>query len=107
MIYIFKRKVHNSITECLTSLGWLEMRNYSEYRILCLTYTAPNAKQPYYLYDIFKIKDNTRRLRSSKSLLLSNQKFNLGTYGKRRFSVETTFLYIFEDVIPSKHLRRP
>ena len=107
MIYIFKRKVHNSITECLTSLGWLEMRNYSAYRILFLTYTAPNAKQPYYLYDIFKLKENTRRLRSSKSLLLSNQKFNLGTYGKRRFSVETTFLYIFEDVIPSKHLRRP
>ena len=37
---------HNSITECLTSLGWLEMRNYSAYRILCLTNTALNAKQP-------------------------------------------------------------
>ena len=46
MIYGFKRKDHNSITECLTSLGWLEMRNYSAYRILCLTYTALNAKQP-------------------------------------------------------------
>ena len=44
MIYIFKRKVHNSITECLTSLGWLEMRNYSTYKILCLTYTALNSK---------------------------------------------------------------
>ena len=76
------------------------MRNYSAYRILCLTYTAPNAKQPHYLYNIIKLKENTRRLRSSKSLLLSNQKFNLGTYGKRRFSVATTFLYIFEDVIP-------
>ena len=37
MIYGFKQKDHNSITECLTSLGWLEMRNYSAYRILCLT----------------------------------------------------------------------
>ena len=36
----------NSITKCLTSLGWLEMRNYSAYRILCLTYTTLNAKQP-------------------------------------------------------------
>ena len=36
MIYDFKRKDHNSITECLTSLGWLEMINYSAYRILCL-----------------------------------------------------------------------
>ena len=44
MIYVFKRKDHNSITECLTSLGWLEKRNYSAYRILCLTYTTPNAK---------------------------------------------------------------
>ena len=34
MIYGFKRNDHNSITECLTSLGWLEMTNYSEYRIL-------------------------------------------------------------------------
>ena len=37
MIYGFKQKDHHSITECLTSLGWLEMRNYSAYRILCLT----------------------------------------------------------------------
>ena len=28
-------------------------------------------------------------LRSSNSLLLSNQKFNLDTYGKKRFSVST------------------
>ena len=44
MIYGFKRKDHNSITECLTSLGWLEMKNYSAYRILCLTYTALNSR---------------------------------------------------------------
>ena len=72
MIYGFKRNDHNSIIEFLTSLGWLEMRNYSAYRILCLTYTALNAKQPRYLYDIIKLKENTRRLRSSNSLLLSN-----------------------------------
>ena len=57
--------------------GWLEMRNYSAYRILCLTYTA--------------LKENTRRLRSSQSLLLSNQKCNLDTYGKRRFSVSAYY----------------
>ena len=49
MIYGFKRKDHNSITECLKSLGWLEMRNYSAYKILCLTYTAQYAKQPHNL----------------------------------------------------------
>ena len=65
MIYGFTRKDHNSITECLTSLGWLEIRNYSAYRILCLTYTAQSAKHPRYLYDIIKLKENTRRLRSS------------------------------------------
>ena len=102
MIYGFKRKDHNSITECLTSLGWLEMRNYSAYRILCLTYTALNAKQPRYLYDIIKLKENTRRLRSSNSLLLSNQKFNLDTYGKRRFSVSAPALW---NNLPL-HLRR-
>ena len=42
MIYGFKWKDHNSITECLTSLGWLEMRNYLAFRILCLTYTMFN-----------------------------------------------------------------
>ena len=68
------------------------MRNYSEYRILCLTYTALNAKQPRYLYDI-KLKENTRRLRSSNSLILSNQKFNLDTYGKRRFSISAPVLW--------------
>ena len=88
------------------------MRNYSAYRILCLTYTALNAKQPRYLYDIIKLKENTRRLRSSNSLLLSNQKFNLDTMVKedlvfQRQFYGTTFLYICEDVIPSKHLRRP
>ena len=70
MIYVFKRKDHNSITECLTSLGWLEMRNYSTYKILCLTYlltvncyllTALHAKQPRYLYDIIKLKENRNR----------------------------------------------
>ena len=93
MIYGFKRKDHNSITECLTSLGWLEMRNYSAYRILCLTYTALNAKQPRYLYDIIKLKENTHRLRSSYILLLSNQKLNLDTYSKRRFSVLAPVLW--------------
>ena len=44
MIYGFKRKDHNIITECLTSLGWLEMKNYSAFKILCLTYNALNAK---------------------------------------------------------------
>ena len=34
MINGFKRNDHNSITECLTSLGLLEMINYSTYRIL-------------------------------------------------------------------------
>ena len=102
MIYGLKRKDHNSITECLTSLGWLEMRNYSAYRILCLTYTALNSKQPRYLYDIIKLKENTRRLRSSNSLLLSNQKFNLDTYGKRRFSVLAPVLW---NNLPL-HLRR-
>ena len=53
MIYVFKRKDHNSITEYLKSLGWLEMRNYSAYRILCLTYIHTlYAKHPHYLYDI-------------------------------------------------------
>ena len=69
------------------------MRNYSAYRIICLTYTALNAKQPSYLYDIIKLKENTRRLRSSNSLLLSNQKFNLDTYSKRRVSVLAPVLW--------------
>ena len=46
MIYGFNRKYHNSITECLTSLCWPERRNYSAYRILCLTYIAQYDKQP-------------------------------------------------------------
>ena len=78
------------------------MRNYSAYRILCLTYTALNAKQPRYLYDIIKLKENTRRLRSSNSLLLSNQKFNLDTHSKRRFSVSAPVLW---NNLPL-HLRR-
>ena len=55
MIYGFKRKDHNSITEYLKSLGWLEMRNYSAYRILCLTYIHTlYAKHQHYLYDIWR-----------------------------------------------------
>ena len=43
MIYGFKRKDRNNITEYLKSLGLLEMRNYSENNILCkLHYTAYN-----------------------------------------------------------------
>ena len=55
-----------------------------------------------YLYDIIKLKENTHRLRSSNSLLLSNQKFNLDTYGKRRFSVSAPVLW---NNLPL-HLRR-
>ena len=79
------------------------MINYSAYtRILCLTYTALISKQPRYLYDIIKLKENTRLLRSSNSLLLSNQKCNLDTYGKRRFSVSAPVLW---NNLPL-HLRR-
>ena len=46
-----------------------------------------------YLYDIIKLKENTRRLRSSNSVLLSNQKCNLDTYGKRRYSVSAPVLW--------------
>ena len=70
MIYSFKRKQPNSINKCLISLDWLEMINYSAYRILCLIYTALNAKQPRYLYDIIKLEENTRPSRSSNSFLL-------------------------------------
>ena len=59
MVYGFKRKDHNNITECLKSLDWLEMRNYSAYRKLCLTYTALYTKQPRYLHAIIKLKENT------------------------------------------------
>ena len=52
----YKRVDHNSITECLKSLGWLKMRNYSAYRIIYLTYTELCAKQSRYLYDIIKLK---------------------------------------------------
>ena len=45
---------------------------------------------------------NTRRLRSSNSLLLSNQKCNLYTYAKRRFSVSAPVLW---NNLPL-HLRR-
>ena len=68
------------IDGCLKSLRWVKMKNYSAYRILCLTYTPLYAKQYRYLYDIIKLRQNTRRLRSNNSLLLSNQKFNLDTY---------------------------
>ena len=58
----------NSITECSKSLVWLEMKNYSAYRILCLTYTELYAKQPCYSYYTIKLKENTRRLMYSNSL---------------------------------------
>ena len=51
---------------------------------------------------IIKLNENTRRLRSSNSFLLSNQKFNLDTYGKRRFSVSAPVLW---NNLPL-HLRR-
>ena len=69
------------------------MRNYSAYRILCLTQTWLNAKQPSYLYDIIKLKENTRQLMSSNSFFLSNQKCNLDSYGKRRFHVLAPILW--------------
>ena len=93
MVYGFKRKYYNNITECLKLQGWLEMRNYSAYRKLCLTYTAIYTKQPLYLHAIIKLKENTLRLSSSNSLLLSNQICNLDTYGKRRFSILAKILW--------------
>ena len=95
MVYGFKRKYYNNITECLKLQGWLEMRNYSAYRKLCLTYTAIYTKQPLYLHAIIKLKENTLRLSSSNSLLLSNQICNLDTYGKN-FLYE----YVFYEYLP-------
>ena len=63
------------------------------FKILLLTYKAPNGLAPDYIRDLLRFNISGRTLRSSNNRLLDEPRANLKTYGERAFSVAAPRLW--------------
>ena len=82
------------ITPVLRRLHWLPVRQrHITYKILLLTYKAPNGMAPRYIADLLQPYTPTRQLRSSSKNLLVTPKSNLKFYGDRSFQVTAPRLW--------------
>ena len=78
---------HEHITPILFNLHWLPINYHIMFKILLITYKAPNNLAPSYIRDLLIPYIPSRQLRSSSKNLLSIPHVNLRTYGARAFSV--------------------
>ena len=78
---------HEHITPILFNLHWLPINYHIMFKILLITYKAPNNLAPSYIRDLLIPYIPSRQLRSSSKNLLSIPHVNLRTYGAIAFSV--------------------
>ena len=84
---------HEHITPILFNLHWLPINYHIMFKILLITYKAPNNLAPSYIRDLLIPYIPSRQLRSSSKNLLSIPHVNLRTYGARAFSVAAPTLW--------------
>ena len=84
---------HEHITPILFNLHWLPINYHIMFKILLITYKAPNNLAPSYIRDLLIPYISSRKPRSSSKNLLSIPHFNLRTYGARSFSVAAPTLW--------------
>ena len=84
---------HEHITPILFNLHWLPINYHIMFKILLITYKAPNNLAPSYIRDLLIPYIPSRQLRSSSKNLLSIPLVNLRTYGARAFSVAAPTLW--------------
>ena len=78
---------------CSINLHCLPINYHIMFKILLITYKAPNNLAPSYIRDLLIPYIPSRQLRSSSKNLLSIPHFNLRTYGARSFSVAAPTLW--------------
>ena len=84
---------HEHITPILFNLHWLPINYHIMFKILLITYKAPNNLAPSYIRDLLIPYIPSRQLRSSSKNLLFIPHVNLRTYGARAFSVAAPTLW--------------
>ena len=83
---ILGRNKYDSVREAIMELQWLPIRERINYKIMMWVFKCLHNQGPQYLCTLFRIKVNTRNLRScSKALLLEIPHANRRTYGDRFF----------------------
>ena len=84
---------HDHITPVLIDLHWLPITYRIKFKIILMTFKILHNLAPEYLNDLISIYKPARNLRSSSSLQLSTNSYNLKSYGSRCFSVSAPHLW--------------
>ena len=83
---ILGRNKNDSVKETMMELHWPPIRERINYKIIMWVFRCLHNLAPQYLCTLFKIKENTRDLRSSgEALLLEIPYTNRRAYGVRSF----------------------
>ena len=81
-----RRNKYDTVREAMMELHWLPIRERINYKIIMWVFKCLHNLAPQYLCTLFRIRENTRDLRSSsKALLLEIPHANRRTYGVRSF----------------------
>ena len=83
---VWKKSVCDDVTPWLIYLYWLSVKYRIDFKIAVLVYKYLNNLAPTYLSNLIEIYSPQRTLRSSNSLLLSNNVGKFKTIGDRSFS---------------------
>jgi hypothetical protein len=81
------------ITPILKALHWLPVRFRIMYKLNLITFKALNGAAPDYIVELVSLYQPSRTLRSSDQHLLKTPRFNLKTFGARRFAVGAPLLW--------------
>ena len=84
LVTLSKKSVH--ITPTIQELHWLPVEKRIQYKLLLLTFKALTGQAPPYIRDLIYIEEQTRTLRSNKSIILNHRPVNTISYGERCFS---------------------
>ena len=90
---IHQSRKYDHVTPLLINLHWLTVEQRIKFKILVITFKALHGQAPQYIYDLLKLYNPGRSLRSSSQNLLYKPTFNLKTYGSRSFVVSAPTLW--------------
>ena len=76
-------KKFDHVTPLLSTLHWLPIEQRIHFKVLLISYKAPNGKAPKYISDLLSLYIPGRNLRSANQKLLRKASYNLKTYKGR------------------------
>lgn len=90
--FIFGLRRRDHVSHRLKTLDWLNMANRRKLHLATLTYTIIKNRNPVYLYNKFKTRDQLHNLNIRSKLLLNIPRFNSQFY-KKSFTYAASHLY--------------